>query len=253
MKIYIDGKYLDQKNAKISVQKTPPSRVYAPALAFPLALCAVLGRSRPAFLPPREKLLSLWLMAARPDGWRKGLSLPLGKLAVGALVAVMLLSIYKGVYPQYRISRDRIKTSAHVYDLLARLEPGDDKLFVCWAASFPYEAIRPFESLKRLGDTHLLVVGWPQHTPLFRRMKERFGIGDLAEALHRRSDLYLVAHPVYLKFLRRYVREHFDTPIEYRTCQMDRLFDVFQATAQSAEDDASERLVRPLNLETRTD
>ena len=105
-------------------QKTPPSRVYAPALAFPLALCAVLGRSRPAFLPPSEKLVSLWMVAARPDGWRKGLSVPLGKLAVGALVAVMLVSIYKGVYPQYRISRDRIKTSAHVYDLLARSGTG---------------------------------------------------------------------------------------------------------------------------------
>ncbi len=234
-------------------QKTPPSRVYAPALAFPLALCAVLGRSRPAFLPPREKLASLWLMVAQPDGWRMGLSVPLGKLAVGALVALMMVSVYKGVYPQYRISRDRIKTSAHVYDLLARLEPGDDKLFVCWAASFPYEAIRPFESLRQLGDTHLLVVGWPQHTPLFRRMKERFQISDLAEALYRRSDLYLIAHPLYLKFLRRYVREHFQTPIVYHTRQMDRLFDVFQATARSAEDGASERVVRPLNHETRTD
>jgi hypothetical protein len=226
----------------ILFQKSPPSRVYAPMLAFPLALCAMFARTRPGFMPPRDKLVSMWVALTRGDGWRRAFQMPLGKVVLGALVTLMLVSMYKGVYPQYRRARDRIKATAHLYNLLDRLSPGNDKLFVCWAASFPYEAIPPFESLRRLGDTHLLVVGWPQHTPIYRRMKERFGIGDLAEALHRRSDLYLVAHPTYLKVFRRYILEHFETPILYHTCQSDRMFDVFQASAR--EDSGQVRMTK---------
>jgi hypothetical protein len=226
----------------ILFQKSPPSRVYAPMLAFPMALCAMFARSRPGFMPPREELINMWVAVTRGDRQRRAFLMPLGKVAVGVLVVLMAVSIYKGVYPQYRRARDRIKATTHMYELLDRLSPGDDKLFVCWAASFPYEAIQPFESLRRLGDTHLLVVGWPQHSPLYRRMKERFGIGDLAEALHRRSDLYLVAHPAYLKVFRRYILEHFETPILYSTRQSDRLFDVFQINAR--EDSGQVRMTK---------
>jgi hypothetical protein len=226
----------------ILYQKSPPSRVYAPMLAFPMAICAMFARSRPGFRPRREDLLSIWVAITRGDRQRRAVLMPIGKVAVGALVVLMLVSIYNGIYPQYRRCRDRIKATTHLYELLEGLSPGDDKLFVCWAASFPYEAIRPFESLRRLGDTHLLVVGWPQHTPLYRRMKDRFAIGDLAQALHRRSDLYLVAHPTYLKVLRRYILEHFETPILYHTCQSHRLFDVFQISAR--EDGGQVRLTK---------
>jgi hypothetical protein len=216
----------------ILVQKSPPSRVYAPMLAFPMALCAVLARRRDGFMPTRDKVVNMWVEVTRGDGWRRAFLMPLGNVAVVTLVVLMGISMFQGVYPQYRSSRARMKASVQLYELLEKLSPSDDKLFVCWAASFPFEAIPPFESLKRLGNTHLLVVGWPQHTPPYRAMKERFGIGDLAEALHRRSDLYLVAHPTYLKVFRRYVLEHFDTPILYHTRQNDRLFDVFQVSAR---------------------
>jgi hypothetical protein len=215
----------------ILFSKTPPSRVYVPTLAFPLAVTACLAHGA-TFLPPERFRTWLRMVFSQPSGWRKALRIPLTKCLAAAVLAMMCLAIAKSTYGQYRRSRERIKVSNQLYDLLGSLDAADDKLYICWAATFPYEALRPLDNLQGMTDLHLLVLGWPQKTPLHQRMKDRFKIGDLAEAIYKRNDLYLIAHPHYLGLYEEYVREHFGVQLKYETQRYAKLFTVTQASNQ---------------------
>jgi hypothetical protein len=247
----------------ILFSKTPPSRVYVPTLAFPLAVTACLAHGS-SFLPPERFRTWLRMVFTQPSGWRRALRIPLTKCLAAAVVLMMCLGVAKGTYGQYRRSRERIKISTQLYDLLAALDAAHDKLFVCWAATFPYEALRPLDSLQAMSDVHLLVLGWPQKTPLHQRMKDRFKIADLAEAIYSRNDLYLIAHPHYLGLYEEYVREHFGVELTYETKRFAKLFTVTQASTQRtrlhdvpettlgrAEPAGHDRLAKPYLLETK--
>jgi hypothetical protein len=215
----------------ILFSKTPPSRVYVPTLAFPLAVTVCLAHGS-TFLPPERFRTWLRMVFSQPAGWRKGLRIPLTKCLAAAVLVMMCLALAKSTYGQYRRSRERIKVSGQLYDLLSSLDASDDKLYICWAATFPYEALRPLDSLQGISDLHLLVLGWPQKTPLHQRMKDSFKIGDLAEAIYHRTDLYLIAHPHYLGLYEEYVREHFGVELKYQTQHFAKLFTVTQASNQ---------------------
>jgi hypothetical protein len=247
----------------ILYSKTPPSRVYVPTLAFPLAVTACLAHGS-SFLPPERFRTWLRMVFSQPSGWRKGLRVPLTKCIAAVVLAMMCLAVAKSTYGQYRRSRERIKISNQLYDLLGALDAADDKLYICWAATFPYEALRPLDSLHGMSDLHLLVLGWPQKTPLHQRMKDRFKIGDLAEAIYNRNDLYLIAHPHYLGLYEEYVREHFGVQLRYETQRYAKLFTVTQASNQRTggpdmppsalgqrDQSSDRRLATPHYLETR--
>jgi hypothetical protein len=92
---------------------------------------------------------------------------------------------------------------------LASLQPRDDQLYVVCVPDFPYEAISPFDNLASFSQLHQLVLGWPQRTPIFRAMKQKFGIADISRALYERPDVFFVGdfrwcHAIYKK----YIREH---------------------------------------------
>jgi hypothetical protein len=247
----------------ILFSKTPPSRVYVPTLAFPLAVTACLAHGS-SFLPPERFRTWLRMVFTQPSGWRRALRIPLTKCVAAAVLVMMFLAVAKGTYGQYRRSRERIKITGQLYDLLGSLDASHDKLYVCWAATFPYEALRPLDSLQGMSDVHLLVLGWPQKTPLHQRMKDRFAIGDLAEAIYRRNDLYLIAHPYYLGLYEEYVREHFGIELAYESMGYAKLFTVTQAsnrrTSERAPPEAAlghvvrpaeDRLAKPHLLESK--
>jgi hypothetical protein len=213
----------------ILFSKTPPSRVYVPTLAFPLAVATCLAHGG-KFLPPQRFRTWLRMVFSRAAGWQRTVKLPLTMYVAVAVAALMWVGVAKGTYHQYRRSRERIKASKQLYDLLATIDASEEELFVCWAATFPYEALRPFDGFESMSDLHLLVLGWPQKTPLHRRMKERFDLDDLAQAIYRRNDLYLIAHPYYLGLYEQYVREHYGKELRYETRQFAKLFSVTQAT-----------------------
>jgi hypothetical protein len=229
----------------ILFSKTPPSRVYVPVLAFPLSVAACLAHGA-SFLPPERFRTWMRVLFSQPAGWRRAFRIPLTKYVAVAVLLLLCVAVFKSTYHQYRRSRERIKASAQLYDLLAQIEPADDKLFICWAASFPYEALRPFATFKSMDDLRLLVVGWPQTTPFHQRMKEHFGISDLAEAMFRRNDLYLIAHPYYLGLYEKYVGEHFGVRLVYETRRFAKLFAVTQALDRSQSDSGEVRLAKPL-------
>ena len=228
----------------ILFSKTPPSRVYVPVLAFPLAVAACLAHGA-SFLPPERFRTWIRVLFSQPAGWRRALRIPLTKYAAVVVLLLLGAAVFKGTYHQYRRSRERNKASTQLYDLLAQIKPADDRLFVCWAATFPYEALRPFETLESMAGLRLLVLGWPQNTPLHQRMKDHFGIGDLAEAIFRRNDLYLIAHPYYLGLYERYVREHFGAGLVYETRRFAKLFAVTQAMDRRGPPPAAMRLAKP--------
>jgi hypothetical protein len=238
----------------ILFSKTPPSRVYVPTLAFPLAVAACLAHRHGMFPRPRLRTW-LQLVFSRRDGWRRSFAVPLTKYVAAGVLALMCYGVTKGVYHQYRRSRERLKTSKQLYDVLGSLEGGDDKLYVCWAATFPYEALRAFDSFSAIKDVHLLALGWPQKTPLHQRMKDHFHIDDLAEALYQRSDLYLIAHSYYLGLYEEYAREHFGVGLRYETDHFSKLLTVTRAFERRPGDDGSSpaaRLAKPELTESRT-
>jgi hypothetical protein len=212
----------------ILFSKAPPSRVYVPILSFPLAVAAFLARGD-GFLGERRQRARAALRWWHPSSWRKAMSLPFAAHAAAIVLVLMLAGVFKGTYHQYRRSRERVKASQQLYDHAAAMQQTDDKLFVCWAASFPFEALRPLDNFEWMADLHFLIIGWPQKTPLHQRMKDRFAIGDLAEAMFRRTDLYLIAHSYYLGLYEQYVREHFGVELTYETRLFTKQFSLTQA------------------------
>lgn len=225
-------------------KKMPPARVYVPTLSFPLAVAAFLSHSWPKINTPRR--LSTWITfgigaknCQRLSQWR------LAPAVSVLLLASTFCTVVASNYYQYRRSRERTKLNWRLYDMLARLNFTDDQLYICWAATFPYEAISPLSNLSSISELHLMVLGWPQKTPLHQAIKDHFGIDDLAEAIFQRPDLYLIAHPYYLGLYKTYVREHCGVDIECVTRHDAPLFQVSQAVDCRPQDTRRLRIARP--------
>jgi hypothetical protein len=161
------------------------------------------------------------------------------------------VAVCSGSYQQYRKSRLRLKTSNRLYEHIAALEPSKEKLFVCWAAAFPYEALRPFARVLVPSELRLLPLGWPQRTAHYRAMKEQFHIGDLAGAIYRRDDVHVIGDRYSFELYRQYVREHYAAEVQYDVNPSTSLFAVMQARESQADERESERLAGPMSRDSK--
>jgi hypothetical protein len=236
----------------IIVQKTPPSRVYLPTFAFPLALATCVARRSDSFLPSPELRNKVRLSIMRGRARQLVFDLELARAAMGILLVLLCAGVVVGNYHQYRRSRERLKKSDRLYEHIAALEPSPEKLFVCWAAAFPYEAMRTFDSMQSIADLRLLVVGWPQRTSHYRAMKDQFQIGDLAQAIFHRRDVHLIGDPYALELYQEYVREHYGAELVFDVCPETSLFMAVQASRAESEERQSERLAKPEKRDRRS-
>jgi hypothetical protein len=198
--------------------KPPPSRVYVPLLAFPLAVTLLAssgiaagatvaqGASSPdktfSPIPETSRLVRMRGSRAR----RRATAL--------VTTVLVIVAVCMGLARQYRRSVKAIAARSALAEYVRELSPKEDQLYVTWASSFPFEAISPFDNLKSFAPFRIMALSWPQTTPLARRMKRAFGIEDLPRALYERPDVRLIAEEPLLPLYATYVREHYGRSIE---------------------------------------
>ena len=202
----------------LTFTKTPPSRVYYPALAFPFLLTLLLVRLG----PERRARGQLVIQAAviRIRGERRSVvtgSFDLVTLLHFAAILAALIPVSAGLYREYRHARTACKENEKLRAALAAIRPRDDQLFVIWSSCFPFEAILPLESPALLRETHLLSLGWPQQSPINQAMKARFGIDDLPHALYANPNLELVSVDWLNDIFATYVQEHHHARLDWET------------------------------------
>jgi len=95
-------------------------------------------------------------------------------------------------------------------DLMKRLKPRPDKLFVIWGAEFPYEYMLlplqwdgPANSFKVLGLNSLTA------TPFTTTRLREFNVSDLYSILRRRKGIYFISNKAENGTLARYFRDHY--------------------------------------------
>ncbi len=197
--------------------KVPPSRVYFPALMFPLALLLVMARDEVAMPRRRRPGLALRCLVS-PTTWRRpAMRLLFRPARVDALLILALVALTYSIKPQYRRSH-KVQAARHeLLEYVESLKPRGDQLYVVWAPGFPYEVISPFDSLESFSNLNQLVLGWPQQTPFFESMKQKFGVDSVPSALYERPDVFLLGLPDFHSLYRNFVREHFGINVRFVT------------------------------------
>jgi hypothetical protein len=95
-------------------------------------------------------------------------------------------------------------------EMLARLQPREEQLFVLWADAFPTEDIvAPFRSLTVSRAFKALDLGGSARTPLGTNRLVEFGIRDLYLALVERPQLFLASDEPGNRVLAAYMKEHY--------------------------------------------
>jgi hypothetical protein len=196
-------------------RKTPP-QVFLPILSFPGAVAVCLA-GRP--LPARTGTLLAAVLALAG--------------VAGSVTSARSVSARAAAYRQTSLR-----------SLFALESP--PRLIVSWATDFPLDAIAPLDPPSTIGGLRLFSTGWPQRTPVAKRMLSSFGAGDVLEALAWRPQVALVAPRWVLPHLAQYARRHRGWELRFvaePTTSGLGLFRVAEATRlepQAVEPEASE-------------
>jgi hypothetical protein len=195
--------------------KNPPGRVYYPLIAFQALYTLYLMRYCDSSSGEETELTSSTdrlLNEPRNARWH---GTHFQGFISGAFCSIAVLGLCVGQYKAHRDSRTAVRANRQLHTDLARVDPLESDLFVCWGASFPYDSIRPAESNQVLRRIHLLTLGWPQQSPINDAVKAQFGIRDLPQSLFDNPNVYLLGKGTELAYYRTYIREHYGTDVTW--------------------------------------
>ena len=163
----------------------------------------------------RRRALTLRCLAS-PGCWRRRTArLLCWPMLIHSLAVITVLGFAYGASRQYRRSYFMQNARHDLLQSIAAVQPRDNELYVMWAPGFPYQAISPFDNLMSFSNLHQLVVGWPQHTPIYQAMKQRFAIDDVSRALFQRSDVIFVGETRCHALYQRYIQEHYGIDVRF--------------------------------------
>jgi hypothetical protein len=204
--------------AYVSIAKKPvPNRIYLPVLTFPLALAMTMAREA-VHLPRGRRPVLAWRCLATPWSWRRaGARVLVWPILTWTALVMACGGLAYGVGRQVRHSHKMNVARQELQRSFARLPRGDDRLYVFWAPGFPFEVLSPLDNLRWLKDLHLLLISWPQTTPINEELKRKFGINDTYAALFERPNVYFLGDPKCVALYRNYVREHYGVDVHLVT------------------------------------
>ena len=187
---------------------------------------AILFRARIAFQNHRRRRLVCTLaivMAVVGSGW----------------------SVGKACHQSIKLAIANIQ----LREMLSKIDPRDDELYVCWVGCFPFEALRPLDSPAILRNLHLLGLGWTQKTPINLAVKSRFQIRDSIVDLREKPNVYFFTSSVINSLFSRFVKEHYETEWNWRKCFSCSRCSVWKAKSTTdAESDESFQTQSPSKL-----
>jgi hypothetical protein len=122
-----------------------------------------------------------------------------------------------------------------VEETMLKLAPRPDELYVVWMSPLPSQGVFPLKNLKSLlNGMNIVALSWPQRTPFFYEMLDRFQIRDIVRALSERNDVYLVTLPFLLPYLERFIKEHHNYTVRFRIHFQHDLITVYKVEKQTS-------------------
>jgi hypothetical protein len=101
---------------------------------------------------------------------------------------------------------------------LARLRPRPNQLFVTWDGDFPFQEFQlPLMAKPLAINMQLLGLGVGNHEPFVQNRLKAFKIDDLYQAFYTRTDIFLICRDPEKKLLIQYIKEHYQTNVEFKT------------------------------------
>jgi len=120
-------------------------------------------------------------------------------------------------------SNNAKQNSRNLKQIVQAMQPTEDKLFVVWASSFPYENISPFSDLNFMRKLNLFSLGSIQRTPIAKATLDEFGIDNIYTGIAENPNMYLVVRQDYQKqynwlgIYNQFMYEHYKKPINPKT------------------------------------
>lgn len=106
---------------------------------------------------------------------------------------------------------NNIKT-AHFAKILDELP--QNVLIFNWDSSLPIQWINVFDNLHKFDNLDIAGTGWPQRSQYDKTLLAKYNITDLYQDMIDNPNVYLVATPKYLEYLRIYIRDHYGKQIQ---------------------------------------
>jgi len=167
-----------------------PARVFCPAFAA----CAVVIVALSA--GPRS--------VARASPWTKSV---VARTTIAILIAALMC--WRGMVT-LKENSNFLGVHSQTEDLMRRLKPHRDQLFIVWGAEFPYEhLILPLESEVGAANFKVLGLGALTVTPFTTARLQEFGVSDLYSILRRRRGFLFISNKAENGTLASYFRDHY--------------------------------------------
>jgi hypothetical protein len=166
-----------------------PARVFCPAFAGCAGVVLVLS--------------------AGPRSIGKGL--PWTRSVARAAIAVLLgaILLWRGAV-LLKENSDFVAARGQAVDLMRRLKPRPNKLFIVWGSEFPYERVfLPLQSGALANDFKVLALSSLTTTPFTTKRLQEFGVSDLYSILGRRRGLFFICNKWQNGTLASYFRDHY--------------------------------------------
>jgi hypothetical protein len=200
--------------------KVPPMRVYLPIMSFPFSLVLLFARPRWTTKRAEESRVcqeeSPAPVVVAPRWWRAH---PRSRLDVFMIMALLVIAIFMGMYRQVRHSVNTTRMYQEVLTWIDLAQPNRDKLHVFWGPPLPLEATSPLDSLDAWAELPFLSHTWTTWAPFNEKLKSDHGFTSIAEALPRRNDILMAAHPYHMDLFQRFVAEHYGVALDFVASQ----------------------------------
>jgi hypothetical protein len=142
-----------------------------------------------------QNCLALLFVVPKISGWGNRLKIPTAfKLGTAALVLFLLYSTFAMNVP-YSKNHFWVLREMELKDILMKLNPQDDQLFVTWGTVFPYQEIGAFDDHQFLQHFHMIPLTWFGRNPTTQTMMDRFGLKDFSRDIVDNPHVRLICAP----------------------------------------------------------
>jgi hypothetical protein len=128
----------------------------------------------------------------------------------GALVLSQLLSV-SAIDKRNRSALQKFET------MIDKINPTSNQLYISWGAALRIQYFKPFESPMKYKQFNYIISGWTTNSPLNDKIFSKFQVVDVYLSLINNQNLYLICNENAQKLLTRFMKEHYDIEISYKT------------------------------------
>jgi hypothetical protein len=192
--------------------------------ALVMSILVVVYLSIAAKLPDRVFLPIMYfinsLLLFNYDHWdaiQQRVRLKKTKLIFGCIIILFSILIFKQIFLIYDTDQKNRNAIKRFDAIMSKINPSSDQLYISWGASLRIQGLRPFISPTKYKQFNYLISGWTTNSPLDDRIFTKYHIADIYLSLIHNKNLYLICDENSKILFKRFMEEHYNIEISYKT------------------------------------